>query len=152
MKTIYGSNKSGWLHIALVCCLVLLTLRPCESSEIKMALDFDASDPVEYRGRIMEIDPAKAELVVAEETILVVDLMVGNDRLITAVTDDAGNLKPLESFKRGDMVLVQGFKNEDGVVFAALLQKLKSNRGKHEADTTGNRKLKKGGIRKPLEN
>lgn len=152
MKTMYGSNKSGWLRIALVCCIVLLTLRPCESSEIKLALDFDASDPVEYRGRIMEINYAKAQLVVAEETILVVDLMVGNHRLTTEVSDDSGNLKPFEFFKRGDIVLVQGFKNADGVVFAALLQKLKSLRGNHKEEVTGNRKLKKGGIRQALEN
>jgi hypothetical protein len=145
MKYMYGSNKSGWLLIALVCCVVLLTLRPCESSEIKLHLDFDASDPVEYRGRIMEINHEKAQLVVAEETILVVDLMVGNYRLTTEVTDDAGNLEAFESFERGDMVLVQGFKDADGVVFAALLQKLKSRQGKRKAEITGNPIKKKGG-------
>jgi len=153
MKYMYGLHKSGWVRIALVCCVVvLLTLRPCESSEIKMALDFDASDPVEYRGRIMEINYAKAQLVVAEETILVVDLMVGAHRLTTEVADNAGNLIPLESFKRGDTVLVRGFKNADGIVFAALLQELKSRQGKHKTEITGNQKLKKGGLRKAREN
>jgi hypothetical protein len=145
MKYMYGTNKSGWLLIALVCCVVLLTLRPCESSEIKLHLDFDASDPVEYRGRIMEINHEKAQLVVAEETILVVDLMVGNYRLATEVTDDAGNLEAFESFERGDIVLVQGFKDADGIVFAALLQKLKSRQAKRKVEITGKPKKKKGG-------
>jgi hypothetical protein len=147
MKYMYGLNKSGWLAIALVCCAVLLPLKPCESSEIKLHLDFDRSDPVEYRGRIMEINHEKAQLVVAEDTILVVDLMVGNYRLVTEVTDDSGNLTPLEFFERGDMVVVQGFKNEDGVVFASLLQKLKSNQAKPKIEIPGKQKLKKGGMR-----
>ena len=103
MKLMHCSNKSGWMLIALVCCVVIISVKPCESSENKenkMALDIDASDPVEYRGLIMEINHAEAQLVVAEETVLVVDLMVGNYRLTTEVTDDSGNLKPLESTSR----------------------------------------------------
>ena len=137
MQTIYGLDKSGWLLISLVCCAVLLPLGPCESSEIKLQMDFDTSDPVEYRARIMEINHEKAQLVVAEETIVVVDLMVGKYRLITEMIDDSGNLEVFESFKRGDIVLVQGFKNADGVVFASLLQKLKSHQLNRKAKFDG---------------
>ena len=147
MKYMHGIRKSGCLFIALVCCVVLPAAGPCESPEIKLHLDFDTSDPVEYRGRIMEISHEKAQLVVAEDTILVVDLKVGAYRLTTAVTDDSGNSVLLESFKRGDNVLVQGFKNEDGIVFASLLQKLESPTLKHQTKSTGRNVKKRKGMR-----
>jgi hypothetical protein len=86
-------------------------------------LDFDQSDPVELRARIMEIDHEKAQLVVAEEVIFVVDFMMGEHRFFTEVVDGEGNPHILESFNEGDSVLVKGFRTSDGVVFASLLQK-----------------------------
>ena len=124
MKIMFNMMNSVWLGIVLACSIVMFPLSPCHASEKQLNLDFDTSDPVEYRARIMEINPDKAQLVVAEETILVVDFMNGAHRFATEVTDDAGNSKPFASFQRGDIFVIKGFKNADGYVFASLVQKV----------------------------
>jgi hypothetical protein len=103
---------------------------PGTAEEKNLHLDFDNSDPVEFNARIMEINHKKAELVVAEEVIYVVDIMIGEQRFFTEVTDAEGNPNGFESFNEGDIVLVRGFKTSDGVVFASLLQKAKKQRKK----------------------
>jgi hypothetical protein len=100
------------------------------AEEKNLHLDFDSSDPVEFNARIMEINHEKAELVVAEEVIYVVDIMIGEQRFFTEVTDAEGNPNGFESFNEGDIVWVRGFKTSDGVVFASLLQKAQKQRKK----------------------
>ena len=125
MKPMNRLLISIWMIIFLIGCAALFPIKPWAAEPKSLTLDFDNSDPVEYQARIMEIDYEKAQLVVAEAPILVVDLMVGGKRFATQVTDAKGKPKPLASFKAGDMVLIQGFKSSDGVVFASLIQKLK---------------------------
>ena len=114
-----------WLIILMIGCAAIFPIKPWAAEPKSLTLDFDNSDPVEYQARIMEIDYEKAQLVVAEDLILVVDLLVRGERFATQVTDAKGKPKPLAAFKAGDMVLVQGFKNADGVVFATVIQNLK---------------------------
>jgi hypothetical protein len=116
--------------ILLIGCAAIFPIKPWAAEPKSLTLDFDASDPVEYQARIMEIDYEKAQLVVAEDPILIVDLMVAGERLATRVTDANGKPKPLAFFKAGDMVFIQGFKNADGVVFAAVIQKIILKKGK----------------------
>ena len=116
------------LGMLSLCWLGLLCPLSGTAAEVKHKLDFDNSDPVELRAKIMEIDHEKAQLVVAEEVILVVDFMIGEHRFFTEVTDAEGNPHIFESFNEGDYVLVKGFKNADGVVLASLLQKDKKQR------------------------
>jgi hypothetical protein len=111
--------------ILLIGWAVIFPIKPAAAESKSLTFDVDNSAPVEYQARIMEIDYEKAQLVVAEDPILVVDLMVEGKRFTTQVTDAKGKPKSLASFKAGDMVLIQGFKNSDGVVFASLIQKLK---------------------------
>ncbi len=118
------------LGIVLACCVLLFYPLPGTAEEKNLHLDFDNSDPVEFNARIMEINHEKAELVVAEEVIYVVDIMIGEQRFFTEVTDAEGNPNGFESFNEGDIVLVRGFKTSDGVVFASLLQKAKKQRKK----------------------
>jgi len=124
MKPIKRLLISVWMIILLIGCAAFFPIKPWAAETKSLTLDFDNSDPVEYHARIMEIDYEKAQLVVAEDPILVVDLMVRGERFATQVTDANGKPKPLASFKAGDMVLIQGFKNSDGVVFASLIQDL----------------------------
>jgi len=114
-----------WPGIAFVCGALLIGVMPGSAAEKALHLDFDNSDPVEFSARIMEINHEKAELVVAEEVIYVVDFMIGEQRFFTEVTDAEGNSKAFEAFNEGDIVLVKGFKTSDGVVFASLLQRAK---------------------------
>jgi hypothetical protein len=116
--------------ILLIGCAAIFPIKPWAAEPKSLTLDFDDSDPVEYQARIMEIDYEKAQLVVAEDPILIVDLMVAGERLATRVTDANGKPKPLAFFKAGDMVFIQGFKNADGVVFAAVIQKIILKKGK----------------------
>ena len=124
MKPMNRLLISAWLIILLIGCLAIFPIKPWAAEPKSLTLDFDGSDPVEYQARIMEIDYEKAQLVVAEDLILIVDLPVGRERFATRVTDANGEPKPLASFKPGDMVFIQGFKNADGIVFAAVIQKL----------------------------
>ncbi len=128
----FGLNKTMWPGIIFVCCALVLVAMPCKAEEKALTLDFDNSDPVELKARIMEINHEKAQLVVAEETILVVDFMIGEHHFFTEITDSKGNPRTLESFKVGEVVVIEGFKTSDGVVFASLLQKAKKRRRKVE--------------------
>ena len=116
------------LGMVSACWLLLICPLSATAAEIKLQLDYDNSDPVELRAKIMEIDHEKAQLVVAEEVIFVVDFMIGEHRFFTEITDAEGNPHIFESFHEGDYVLVKGFKNADGVVLASLLQKAKKQR------------------------
>ncbi|UCG06195.1 MAG: hypothetical protein JSV83_20150 [Desulfobacterales bacterium] len=132
MKSTNRLPISIWLIILLIGCAFSFPIIPWAGGQNNLTLDFDDSDPVEYRALIMEINYEKAQLVVAEDPIWVVDLLIGEQRFATRVIDAKERPQPLSSFKPGDMVFVQGFKNSDGVVFAALIQKIKFNKEKVE--------------------
>ena len=143
MKTINRLSISVWMIILLLGAAAILPMKPWAAEPKPLTIDFDNSDPVEYQARIMEIDVEKAQLVVAEDLILVVDLLVRGERFATRVTDSNGIPKPLAAFKPGDMVLVQGFKNADGVVFATLIQDLELKKEKVNPVPKARKKRKK---------
>lgn len=118
-------HKTPGLGVVLACWVFLFIATPCMAAEKALKLDFDDSDPIELSAPIMEINHEKAQLVVAEEVILVVDFMIGEHRFFTEITDAEGDPRAIESFKVGDVVVIKGFKTSDGVVFASLLQKVK---------------------------
>jgi hypothetical protein len=80
------------------------------------------SGPFEITSRIMEIDHGKNMLIVAENEIYVVDVMVGEEHLLTVFSDAEGRAVSFESFARGQTVLVQGMQLPDGRVIAELIQ------------------------------
>ncbi len=80
------------------------------------------SGPFEITSRIMEIDHGKNMLVVAEYGIYVVDVMVGEEHLLTVLSDAEGSTVSYESFARGQTVLVRGLQLPDGRVIAELIQ------------------------------
>jgi hypothetical protein len=80
------------------------------------------SGPFEITSRIMEIDHGKNMLIVAENEIYVVDVMVGEEHLLTVFSDAEGRAVSFESFARGQTVLVQGIQLPDGRVIAELIQ------------------------------
>ena len=117
-------KKSLWLAILVVCCAVVVPMPPCDASERKLNFDFDVSDPVEYRARIMAINYAKAQLVVAEQTVHVVDLISGEQRFTTALKNAKGKSIALELFEKGDLVLIEGLRQPNGSIIASFIQKL----------------------------
>ncbi len=115
----------------LVCrCLIIgfgLLVLPANSSaetNILKHFSFDDCDPFEARALIMEVHGKKDQFVAAEQTIYVVNLSLGDQRLITELTDADGNRLDFESFRRGEWVYVKGFKHIDGGVVASLVQKI----------------------------
>lgn len=84
--------------------------------------ELEYSGPFEITARIMEIDPAKNMLVVAEKKIYVVDVLVGAEHLLTVLADAQGGAVAIESFAPGQTVLVQGLQLPDGRVIAELIQ------------------------------
>ena len=121
----FGLYKTMWPAVVLACCAFLLITMPCTAAEKEFRLDFDDSDPIELSAPIMEIQHGKAQLVVAEEVIYIVDFMIGDQHFFTEIVDAKGDPGILAIFKKGDFVLVKGFKTSDGIVFASLLQKVK---------------------------
>ena len=93
-------------------------------SDILKNFSFDDCDPFEARALIMYVNRKKAQLVAAEQIIYVVDLNLGDQHLITELTDPEGNRMDFSAFSRGQWVYVKGFKHIDGGVVASLVQRI----------------------------
>ena len=87
---------------------------------------FDDCDPFEARAIVMDIFPNKGQFIAAEQTIYVVDLPIGNQRLTTEIIDADGRHLDIGSISRGQWVHIKGFKHIDGGVVASWLQKIDS--------------------------
>ena len=87
-------------------------------------LDLDNSDPVEFSSRIMEIDYGKGMLVVAENEVMIVDAVIGDEQFTSLVADPEGEVISIESLHSGQKVLVRGLKLPDGRVLASMVRLL----------------------------
>jgi hypothetical protein len=115
----------------LVCrCLIIgfgLMMLPANSAAETNMLNhfsFDDCDPFEARALIMAVHGKKAQFVAAEQTIYVVNANLGDEPLITELTDADGHHMDFGSFRPGQWVYVKGFKHIDGGVVASLVQKI----------------------------
>jgi hypothetical protein len=87
-------------------------------------LDFDACEPVRYQIKITDVNLLKGTLTVAEKEIRLLDVSAGGKRLTTELLDFDGKVEPLTAFKKGDLVLVEGFAHPQGFVAASKIQKI----------------------------
>ncbi len=110
--------------------LLMLPANSAAETNILKHFSFDDCDPFEARALIMEVHGKKAQLVAAEQTIYVVNLNLGDQQLITELTDADGNRMDFGSFRQGQWVYVKGFKHIDGGVVASLVQKIDAPEGK----------------------
>jgi hypothetical protein len=117
-------KKAVWLVLIFGMGMLLLPINSPAESNILSNFSFDDCDPFEARARIMEVIGEKAQLVAAEQTIYVVNLSLGDRRLITELMDTDGNRMDFGAFHRGQWVYVKGFKHIDGGVVASLVQKI----------------------------
>jgi len=122
-------KKAVWLVLIFGMGMLMLPINSPAESNILNNFSFDDCDPFEARARIMEVNGKKAQLVAAEQTIYVVDLSFGDQRLITELTDTDGNRMDFGSFHRGQWVYVKGFKHIDGGVVASLVQTISPPKG-----------------------
>ena len=117
-------KKAVWLVLVFGMGILMLTTSSAAESNFLTNFSFDDCDPFEVRARIMDVDGKKAQLVAAEQTIYVVDLSLGDQHLITELTDPEGNGMDFSAFSRGQWVYVKGFKHIDGGVVALLVQQI----------------------------
>ncbi|MGW8300581.1 MAG: hypothetical protein ACWGNO_00865 [Desulfobacterales bacterium] len=104
--------------------ILMLSIHARAESDILKNFSFDDCDPFEARALIMSVNGKKAQLIAAEQTIYVVDLGLGDQHLITELTDSDGNRTDFGTFSRGQWVYVKGFKHIDGGVVAVLVQQI----------------------------
>lgn len=102
----------------------MLPANSAAETNILNQFSFDDCDPFEARALIMAVHGKKAQFVAAEQTIYVVNASLGDEVLITELTDADGNHMDFGSFRPGQWVYVKGFKHIDGGVVASLVQKI----------------------------
>ncbi len=117
-------QKAILLVLILGLGVLMLPLQAPAESDILKNFSFDDCDPFEAHALIMDVNSKKAQLVAAEQIIYVVDLSLGDQHLITELTDPEGNRMDFGAFSRGQWVYVKGFKHIDGGVVASLVQRI----------------------------
>ena len=100
--------------------------RKTEQFPVLRELDFDACEPVRYQAKISEVNRAEGTLTVAEKEIYLMDVSANSKRLSTALLDLGGKPEPLTAFKKGDLVLIEGFAHPKGFVAALKIQKIQA--------------------------
>ena len=119
-------------HMMRWCVIIGIGLLVCPvggmASDLFQKFEFDRCDPVEYRALIMEVHPERGQLIVAEESIYVVDRVLDNVQFKTSLIDAYGNPLSLQNLEVGQHVLVLGFKSPDGGVVASLIQQIAADR------------------------
>jgi len=92
------------------------------SSEHISDSDLDNAEFVEFSSHIMSIDFGKDLLVVAENVVLIADRLIGSEQFTTRITNPEDEVITIDSLYKGQEVLVQGFKLDDGRVVATRVQ------------------------------
>ena len=109
-------------------CIVLLALvlfwplMGAASSGFFSETDLDQAEPVNIISRIMSIDDVKGILVVAEQQVMIVDVVMGGEHFTTQVINAENEAISFEELSVGQTVLVQGLKLVDGRVVGARVQ------------------------------
>jgi hypothetical protein len=104
--------------------VLLLTANSHAEPGIFVNFSFDDCDPFEARAVIMDIIPNKGQIIAAEQTIYVVDMPLGDQRITTEMTDANGRHMDFGSLSRGQWIHVKGFKHIDGGVVASWVQRI----------------------------
>jgi hypothetical protein len=125
MDSTAGRRKTFFAVLLLFSLAVLLPAAILHAERsILTDFSFDDCDPFEARAIVMDIVPGKGQLIAAEQTIYVVDMLLGDRRLITEITDADGRHLDFGSFSRGQWIHVKGFRHINGGVIASWVQKI----------------------------
>ena len=120
----HSANKGAGPFFLLFLFMLLWPPVGGANPEFLPDLDLDNSDPVEFSSRIMEIDYGKGMLVVAENEVMIVDAVIGDEQFTSLVADPEGEVISIESLHSGQKVLVRGLKLPDGRVLASMVRLL----------------------------
>jgi len=121
VKPHLSNKRTGTFLIFFLLVLVWPLIGGASPGDISDS-DLDNADFVEFSSHIMSIDYAKGILVVAENEVMIVDLLIGGEQFTTQVTNSEDEVISIDSLLKGQKVLVQGLKLDDGRVVAARVQ------------------------------
>ena len=100
-------------------------LYPANSGAVSAKNIFpEGVEPFELYGKIMEVNIHKAYFIVAEKKISVTGFKVGDQLIKTTFLDANGRPVKINTFRKGQRVLVQGVTLPDGTIVAGRVQKL----------------------------
>ena len=107
---------------------------PNHSSAVSgLTIDPDAMEEVEINALIMEVNTIKSYMIVAEKRFDISEFKMGDKAYKTSLLDKNGNAVPLNAFKKGQRVLVRGFKFSGEVTVAESIQEVSaSEKGKRK--------------------
>ena len=122
MVKLHFLNRKTGAFLILFSIVLFCPLMGAASSEPISGSDLDNAELVEFSSHIMSIDFGKDLLVVAENVVMIVDLLIGSEQFTTQITNTEDETIAFDSLYKGQKVLVQGFKLDDGRVVAARVQ------------------------------
>jgi hypothetical protein len=96
-----------------------------DKTSVLRELNIDACEPVRYQAKITEVNHAKGTLTVAEKQIRLMDVGANGNRLVTALLGVDEKAEPFAAYKKGDLVLIEGFSHPEGFVAAWKIQKIR---------------------------
>jgi hypothetical protein len=99
------------------------------SSELPVSVDntdHEIGDRVRIRSKIMRVDAGKQTLLVAEKEVRLLEHYPEVRNLKTRLLDEEGKPAEFTSFKEGDTVLVLGYCEPNGHVYAVKVQRVDS--------------------------
>jgi len=105
------------------------------SSELPVSVgntDHEIGDRVRIRSKIMRVDAGKQTLLVAEKEVRLLEHYPEVRNLKTSLLDEEGKPAEFTSFKEGDTVLVLGYCEPNGHVYAAKIQHVDPNAPAYE--------------------
>ena len=121
------------------------------SSELPVSVgntDHEIGDRVRIRSRIMRVDAGKQTLLVAEKEVRLLEHYPEVRKLKTRLLDEEGKPAEFTSFKEGDTVLVLGYCEPNGNVYAAKIQRVDPNAPAREPDSKHKSQFKRQGSQK----
>jgi hypothetical protein len=88
------------------------------------AIDLADCDPIQLQAQVMEINPQKKTLIVAEREVRMMDVADGGQRIKTAFLNIDGKPEPPGVFRVGQYLRIEGFSHPDGYVAASVIQQM----------------------------
>ena len=117
------------LYAAMLAFFVYAPVALAGSSELPVSVgntDHEIGDRVRIRSKIMRVDAGKQTLLVAEKEVRLLEHYSEVRNLKTRLLDEEGKAAEFTSFKEGDTVLLLGYCEPNGHVYAAKIQRVDS--------------------------
>jgi len=118
---IYHNKKLIWVWLLIGFCGVLYPGYVDAASGI--VIDLDRMEFVEIDAKVMEVNLKKSYMIVGEKKFLITNFKIGKKMYKSALVDAGGDSTALNSFKKGERVIIKGIKLPKGDHVAGFVQK-----------------------------